>query len=164
MNRYVRHGTATIEEIVALILEHWNKPQNPAKYEGAPNDLGERVLLHEKYPVGVTSTRMRTFGRAYKNAGTLQCVSCGLKASFFSVDTFANGNQTTPHLNLFGVNKDGHDVLFTHDHVLARGLGGVDNLSNTQVMCSPCNNRKSRKEGKLAMERRKKESENESAS
>jgi hypothetical protein len=44
-------------------------------------------------------------------------------------------------------------VLFTHDHTLARGLGGADAIENTTTMCSPCNQKKSRLEGALANRR-----------
>jgi hypothetical protein len=70
------------------------------------------------------------------------CVTCKLPASFFAVER--RGGQTTRyHLNLYGVNDKGMDVLFTHDHILARSAGGLDTLENTQTMCSPCNSHKS---------------------
>lgn len=59
------------------------------------------------------------------------------------------------HLNLWGV-KDGEEVLFTHDHVLARGLGGKDNLDNTQTMCCYCNWEKGDLEAILANELKEK--------
>jgi hypothetical protein len=57
-------------------------------------------------------------------------------------------------MNLYGM-KDGNEVLFTHDHILARGLGGADDLTNSQTMCSPCNGNKSKAEGKEANRRRR---------
>ncbi len=66
-----------------------------------------------------------------------------MKAAFFAVENFRGSNQSVPHANLYGVDREGNEVLFTHDHKLARSLGGADNLNNTQVMCSPCNTKKS---------------------
>ena len=38
----------------------------------------------------------------------------------------------------------------TIDHIIARGLGGNDDLHNIQIICRKCNNYKSRKEGSMA--------------
>lgn len=131
--QYRRHSTATIEEVVSHIAEGAN-----------------RVTLQSGFGIGVSSLRMRTFARGTVD-GKIHCVACGLAAQFFSVDTFThNKPDAPPHANLFGVKEDGTEVLFTHDHILARSLGGADNLSNTQVMCSPCNSAKSVGEHKLA--------------
>src|ERR1035437_4967983 len=86
--------------------------------------------------VGVSSVRMRTFAKAETSATGMKCVCCGLEATFFAVEQ--SPGQDSWHLNLYGV-KDGEETLFTHDHIKARALGGADNLSNTQLMCSPCN-------------------------
>lgn len=67
--------------------------------------------------------------------------------------------QMAWHLNLYGVRED-EDVLFTHDHKLARALGGADNLSNAQLMCSPCNGKKSKGETKEVLRLRKLKAEN----
>ncbi|MNE07882.1 hypothetical protein D3C80_1005220 [compost metagenome] len=37
-------------------------------------------------------------------------------------------------------------MLFTHDHTLARSLGGTDDASNTTTMCAKCNFLKSKGE------------------
>ena len=142
MNRYIRHGTATFEEIIPAILENW----------AAPKHLKKRLEL-KGFKMGVGSLRLVTFARAFRDHGQIKCVQCGAEASFFSIDSFPSVNITpSVHLNLFGIrhtNMGPEELLFTHDHILARGLGGEDNLENTQVMCSPCNSRKGAKEGKI---------------
>ena len=139
MNKYNRHATHSIEHIVALILANRQEPEKVTK-----------VAVSDLHSTHVTSKRLRTFARAAQ-AGRLYCAECGCKASFFSVDTFAhNKADFNPHLNLYGYNDAGEEVLFTHDHIVARALGGADNLSNTQVMCSPCNNRKGQFERLIA--------------
>lgn len=135
MNRYIRHGTCTPEEVLPLVKEHYgtNLPR--------PMFLG--------YKVGVSSLRMKTF----QHDG-LTCRGCGLTASFFAIEDFHTGwaasagtaKASQPHLNLYGINDKGEEVLFTHDHILARSLGGSDTLDNAQTMCSPCNNKKGRAE------------------
>jgi hypothetical protein len=142
MAQYIRLATAPIDEVVTHILHHWTN--NSAETKRVPVN---------GHPVGVVSLRLRTFGRMFKNTGKIHCVSCGLPAEFFAVEKFSRGVQPFAHANLYGT-SDGKDVLFTHDHILARSLGGADNLSNTQVMCSPCNAKKGVYEQKLAKHRK----------
>lgn len=44
---------------------------------------------------------------------------------------------------LFDVKARGLSKYATLDHILARALGGKDELSNIAVVCKSCNNRKS---------------------
>jgi len=53
----------------------------------------------------------------------------------------------TYHINLWGVTEDGSPVLMTHDHIVARSLGGSDKLENTQTMCCWHNWEKGKLEG-----------------
>lgn len=85
------------------------------------------------------SLRMRTF----KQSGTV-CTGCGANASFFAVERHANGNTAKYHLNLYGI-VDGKETMFTCDHVIALANGGANNLTNTQTMCNPCNQKKADK-------------------
>lgn len=61
----------------------------------------------------------------------------------------------TTHFNLWAVDPDGTEVLMTHDHKLARALGGKNALENTQTMCSPCNGNKAVAESKEDLRRHK---------
>lgn len=85
---------------------------------------------------------------------------CGLTFSHFVVERNL-GRRKTPapdhhnfHLNLYGVNARGEEVMFTHDHTLARSLGGADDLSNTTSMCRVCNREKSVLETLLVQQQR----------
>jgi 5-methylcytosine-specific restriction endonuclease McrA len=129
MNNYLRRTIVPVDEVVWHIKSSWN-------YEDT------KVQLHG-FEVGVSSLRLKTFGRDH---GKLFCAHCGLQGAFFSIDSFRNQTQYT-HLNLYALDADGQEVLLTCDHILARGLGGANNLSNTQVLCSPCNSRKGSVEG-----------------
>lgn len=95
--------------------------------------LGENVKL--------SSLRMRTF----LTKGTV-CSSCGLSAKFFAVERHIRANHQKYHLNLYGINDEGNEILFTHDHTLARSLGGKDHINNTTTMCTVCNGIKAIKE------------------
>lgn len=145
MTQYTRYATMGIPEVVNAIIDKWDAPKTE-----------KRVTFENGYSVGVISLRMRTFGRAARQ-GKLHCVSCGCKAKFFAAETFTRSkDQSVKHANLYGVNDNGDEVLFTHDHIVARSLGGADDLSNSQVMCSPCNNKKSKLEIKILEDNRKK--------
>ncbi len=133
--QYNRHAVASLDEIIPEIMAAWDKAD-------------ARYTTFSGHSVGVSSLRLKTFCRAAYKPHGLRCTNCGLYASFFAVETFVRGNQSTPHLNLYGV-KDDEEVLFTHDHTVARALGGADNHSNVTVMCFPCNNRKGVEEGKV---------------
>lgn len=101
-----------------------------------------RVQVGAYYEVHVTSLRLRTF--AVK--GT-KCYICGAQATHFSIDRQRQKSELElPHMNLWGINKDGSELLFTHDHVLSRGQGGADRIENAEPCCSTCNFEKSKTE------------------
>lgn len=99
----------------------------------------------------VKSLRLSTF----KTKG-IRCVNCGKAGMFFAMernptliinrDAF---NSETYHMNLYGYKEDGTELLFTHDHILARGLGGKNELVNAQPMCEDCNQEKSIEEHRI---------------
>ena len=125
MTQYNRHAIAPLDVIIPAIKEGWDNP-------------GAKMTFQE-WTFNIHSLRLRTFCR-FRNA--LQCSCCKLKAEYFAVESFKHGNVKSVHVNLYGRREDGTEELFTHDHTLARSLGGADNLSNTTVMCFLCNNKK----------------------
>jgi hypothetical protein len=138
---YDRFSIVPVEVIMPMIHEAMDLPEKHKRRE---------VYLGQS--AHVTSLRLRTFALR-----GLTCVSCGLTATFFALERGMRKKQPIKepyHLNLWGIAPDGEEILFTHDHVLARGLGGADSISNTQTMCSPCNAIKGEKEKILIEERR----------
>lgn len=85
--------------------------------------------------VNVTSLRLQTF------VESTVCSCCGLAATHFAVEHNDGYNW---HLNLWAdrSNEGKGEMLFTHDHTLARCLGGADDESNVTTMCAKCNHRK----------------------
>jgi len=98
--------------------------------------------------------------RVYLFLKNSKCVFCGLQGTHFAVERhlkkvpFNKQIVSVPdkdagfHVNLYGIDKQGNEVLFTKDHIVAKANGGGDRLSNYQTMCTRCNQKK----GALSME------------
>jgi len=108
-------GKATIEEV----------------FEAMDNAGGKFIKL-QGHRIKSESQRYKLF----KQKGTT-CVCCGLEAAYFKLERFPN--DKTFHLNLYAIDVDGDEVLFTKDHIIPKGHGGGNTLENYQTMCSPCN-------------------------
>lgn len=129
--QYHRHSTVSLEEGIGTLYLHAHASET--LYE-----LFNGILCK------TNSLRLRTF--ALK--GTT-CVFCQMQATHFAVEKFASSREERYHLNLWAKVGD-QEVLFTHDHGLARALGGADTLENAQPACAPCNSHKGSREGKIA--------------
>ena len=46
---------------------------------------------------------------------------------------------------MYAVDDNGDEILMTKDHILPRSKGGIDDISNYQTMCKPCNEAKGNK-------------------
>lgn len=149
MPKYCRHSTVPIDEVLSEIQKNDLLFQGELEEQRAAKK-GKAVFNGQR--VGVNSLRLRTF--LHKG---LTCKCCGLQASFFAIErNHSDEEHGRPyHLNLWGVNSEGEEILFTHDHIKARALGGADNMSNTQTMCVICNNTKGVKEGQLVAKMKK---------
>jgi 5-methylcytosine-specific restriction endonuclease McrA len=133
---YVRLKKCDIEKTLKAIIEH-NNGSTGIEYKERDKRIsfdGEQIKL--------SSLRLRTFA-----THGIECVDCGVKASFFAMERHRFDEKY--HLNLWAVRDDGEQVLMTHDHILARSLGGADNIANTQTMCMICNFEKGKIEHKL---------------
>ena len=74
---------------------------------------------------------------------SLSCAHCNLKASFFAKERHVNkkGIPCTPnyHFNLYAIDDNNNEVLFTKDHIIPKSKGGKDIIENYQTMCQTCN-------------------------
>lgn len=69
-----------------------------------------------------------------------KCACCGLEGKFFAKERA--GNVKRYHLNLYGIDENGEEVLFTKDHIIPKSKGGSNRLDNYQTMCERCNVKK----------------------
>lgn len=120
MNRYIRKGRKySVTEIMGLIFEY--------------NGLHKTIDL-EGDSIITSSAKLYTF----KHDGTT-CRGCGLNGSFFVKERQHHGIRHFS-LNLYGISKEGKEVLFTSDHIIPLSKGGATGIKNRQTMCANCNN------------------------
>jgi 5-methylcytosine-specific restriction endonuclease McrA len=91
-------------------------------------------------PVKVNSLRMQCF----KFHG-ITCVHCGVKGTFFAKEKH-HARDKSFHLNLYGIDQFGREILMTRDHIVALAKNGKDILENLQTMCQRCNSLKGSKD------------------
>jgi hypothetical protein len=127
------------------------------------NSADEQLVLNGESINIKPSLRLLTF-----MTKGLQCSfpRCKLEASYFAAERSYNpataNNPVKPeyamyskyHLNLYGRTPTGKEILFTHDHILARALGGSDTIDNAQTMCEPHNALKAKRENLIVQLRR----------
>lgn len=98
---------------------------------------GKDLMIINGVPVKITSQRYIVFQKS------LTCCKCGLTGEYFAIER--NIDSTTYHLNLYGKNNKGEEVLLTKDHIKPKSLGGKNHHSNYQTMCVDCNTEKASK-------------------
>lgn len=98
---------------------------------------GKDLMIINGVPVKITSQRYIVFQKS------LTCCSCGLTGEYFAIER--NIDSTTFHLNLYGKNSKGEEVLLTKDHIKPKSLGGKNHHNNYQTMCVDCNVEKASK-------------------
>jgi len=105
------------------------------------------------HKVAINGLKLRTFAH-FDEINQPCCANpdCGLKPAYFALEipqANKRPHYSVAYLSLYGLDKDGNEIEFTHDHTLARCFGGLNTLANTTMMCFPCNNLKSRIESRL---------------
>ena len=80
--------------------------------------------------VKITSQRYSVFQKSQK------CGCCGLEASYLAYEKPLDSEKY--HINMYGVDEDGKEILFTKDHIIPFSKGGKNILGNYQTMCSKC--------------------------
>lgn len=123
--RYERLGVLPLEEVVPRI--GFNAPV---------------YRFSNRYNVSMASLRLRCL----KVRG-LNCEQCGLQAQYFAVERHSHkaNRYPAPHLNLYGLDQQGREVMLTRDHYVPLAKGGHNGVSNARVLCERCNRKKSDK-------------------
>lgn len=117
---YMRVGTYSVDEVLSFL----------------PEETGEKYQFFGKFEVNMTSQRYCLFSKK----GTT-CIRCGIVGNRFHLER-TRGQEVRYHFNLYGVDKDGNEIMITKDHIVPRSKGGKDRLDNYQPMCTICNAKK----------------------
>ena len=97
----------------------------------------EKVTLIGKYKVLTKDDRYLNF---IKNG--FKCAKCGIVGQYVHLE---HNIRNKNHLNVYGVDCNGKEILLTKDHIYPKSKGGLDNIINYQVLCEECNGEKSDK-------------------
>ena len=104
--------------------------------------LGNEIFNKRKKYIIFDSEEIKVNSQRYQVFATkgCTCCKCGLQAQYFALEK--HNAQERYHLNLYGVNAEGKEILFTKDHIIPVSKGGKSVLENYQTMCSVCNEAK----------------------
>lgn len=128
-DQYFRLAVLPLEEVMSVLKDY---SVNKEKY------LSGRYSFNGNPSVNLSSLRLRTF----TEKGTM-CCTCGLEATHFAIERPKTSTKDRDyHINLWATDWKGDEILMTHDHRLARSLGGSDTIENTFPMCFNCNGTK----------------------
>jgi 5-methylcytosine-specific restriction endonuclease McrA len=121
-NCYIRFNTYPIEQVLELI--------------NSTSQVSNKLIkFDDKYDIKLNSQRYSLFKR-----DGVTCVSCGIVGQYFALEKHLKTQCTRPHFNLYGINKCDEEIMLTKDHIIPKSKGGLNALSNYQVMCAECNN------------------------
>lgn len=125
MNSYERLLTLSIQDVFDAIRE-------------------KRIFTFGGLPCHTDSVRLKTYF-----VHGIQCAweGCKCKGVFFGVERQITRtgkiHQKGYHLNFYGFNEQGHEVMMTSDHRVPKSRGGDKyNIANRQPMCKYHNERK----------------------
>jgi hypothetical protein len=123
---YIRSGKQYNPEEILKLIENKKYPYKVKRVE-LDGDL-----------INIRSKRLFTF----KNYGII-CACCGIKGQYFVKEKHRNTRRENErkyfHLNLYGIDGNGKEILMTSDHKIPLGVGGKNGSSNRQTMCERCN-------------------------
>lgn len=86
-------------------------------------------------PVKLEITSLLTH-RVLNLVNNHKCVTCKREIAYYRIEDNTDGNGY--HLNAYASDHR----MMTRDHIIPRSAGGIDDISNYQLMCSPCNKSK----------------------
>lgn len=124
----VNHSTINMERSATFPLSILSQLSNRKK--------DAEFIVVDGIKIRSDSQRYAVFKKSVK------CCHCGIEGTFFAAEKSKACNPQHYHLNLYGLNADGEEVLFTKDHILPKSKGGENVIKNYQTMCTVCNGKK----------------------
>jgi 5-methylcytosine-specific restriction endonuclease McrA len=148
--RYIRVAKIPVESVLPFVFT--KDVRHKLRSEGVAYDslewknAGQRtffVKINKKtkaFTVPMGSQRYELFA-----SKGIKCVDCGIEGSYFALEKDISDSTSRFHLNLYGKDENGDEVMITKDHILPKSKGGENKLSNYQPMCYKCNQKKADK-------------------
>lgn len=129
------NNTYSLEEVFNWLPINENNLSKNILRNLARNDksIKLRGIFH-----GANVSRYSDRYNVFRNNYT--CVCCGLKGLYFRIDSHEKDLiNDLWHFNLYGINEQGEEILFTKDHIFPKAKGGKNTFDNYQTMCVVCN-------------------------
>jgi len=126
-------------------------PEYDEQKESKPQHYYKRfatIPVEEVLPL-LEKNKLYTFGEHRVRIGTprlltykkgIVCKNCGVGGKYFAIESPLG--KYVPHLNLYGIDSQGNEVMLTSDHIIPKSRGGKKGVSNRQCLCIKCNSNK----------------------
>ena len=144
---YIRVKTFTLVEVMPFVFTR--AVRKKLREDGFKHDSIEwkkaslkefpvvRDGHHEEITISMGSDRYQLFAEK-----GVKCVCCGVEGVFFAIEKHWNTLHEKYHLNLYGFDKNGKEIMITKDHIKAVSKGGRNHINNYQTICTKCNLKK----------------------
>jgi 5-methylcytosine-specific restriction endonuclease McrA len=146
-HRFIRAGRFDVETILSKVFT--NQVCKELKREGfGTHSKKFMAAARKRFLINIngkpTTTEVKMGSQRYQLfvAKGTTCKRCGLKGSYFCLEKHSATTSNKFHFNLYGIDKDGTEVMLTKDHIVPKSKGGPNRLDNYQTLCERCNARK----------------------
>lgn len=124
---YERNGILDMNMVLEKIRDNMHIKKDPYRIDF----FGDAGIIS----LDVASSRLRTFA-----AQEPVCCNCGIKAKYFAIErpVTRNDGSNQYHLNLYGIDSAGNEVMFCRVLKKSRKDGGDESSENSNIMCEKC--------------------------
>ena len=115
--------------------------RNKVLIENLPLSIIQDTYNSQSKKIKIAQYNVKTKSDRYLNfiKNGFKCAKCGIEGKYVNLET---NSRLGNHLNVYGIDKEGKEVLLTKDHIYPKSKGGLDNIKNYQVLCEKCNENK----------------------
>ena len=115
--------------------------RNKVLIENLPLSIIQDTYNSQSQKIKIAQYNVKTKSDRYLNfiKNGFKCAKCGIEGKYVNLET---NSRLGNHLNVYGIDKEGKEVLLTKDHIYPKSKGGLDNIKNYQVLCEKCNENK----------------------